>query len=164
MLHVAHHTIQLAIGDAFNSEILGVNISDVLDKCKKLAASVKRSPLMLNELKTVCKDINLQYISLKPANATRWNSTASNTDSVIHLEPALHELFTKSDVSEKWGTYEMTNQEWRIIKGVNKVLVKVRICSKTFESDKPTIFLVIPKLFELQDFLEKFESDRLNDR
>lgn len=159
-----NHTLQLSICDSLKGQVCGTNVADLLKKCKDLAKSVRKSPLMVTELKSVCTEIEINYVSLKPVQKIRWNSTATNTKSVIHLKPALVELSVKNGVSENWGSYEFTNQEWRLLGGINKILMKLLVITKTFESDEPTIHLVIPKLFEIRKFLENFEHDPSNDR
>ena len=121
---------------------------------------------MSSQLKAACQDVNQSYTTLKPAQKTRWNSTARNGESVLKLKEALIHLYEQNrEKDERWEEYELTNQEWRVLKGTTSCLQQVLIISKVFENEvEPTSNLVIPKLYELKRFLERFENDIENDR
>ena len=69
-----------------------------------MAVKVNKSPLMSSQLKAACQDVNQSYTTLKPAQKTRWNSTARNGESVLKLKEALIHLYEQNrEKDERWG-------------------------------------------------------------
>ena len=168
-LFCLNHTINLMVGDAMKMKVTGAlrddtTVKDVLDKSQTLAKKIKKSPLIKAEVKQVCAEKGVQFISPKLWQATRWHSKLGNISSLMRIKPVLNHLFDESN-EEVWGELEISKVEWKVLSGVQACLEKVQVTSRSLESDtSPTAHLVVTKLFELEHSLIKFMTTLTNDR
>ena len=129
------------------------------------AVKVKKSGTLKRELKAACHQLQLPYYALKPAQATRWNSTLTNINSGLQMQPALELVYNNPDASDVWLDLEISEREWRLLRGISTVLEKVLVFTKIFETEtKPTSNLVIRKLYDLKKTMESHENDANNPR
>ena len=152
----SNHLLHLAVEDSFKN-----GTDDTVKKANSLAVAVKRSPKLKNELKDVCKSLNIQFNTLKIANATRWNSKLTNLKPVIHLKKAITQLALEGG---PWQEFFFSAGDWRYIEGIIELLEKINLASKAFEAEKsPTSNLVVYHLFNIQEYLKEYKEDDSND-
>ena len=158
------HKLQLAVKDSVNDSAVGsVKTKKVVAKCNKLAVKVRKSPEKTRELKEACRRLGIKFKTLKKANATRWNSVLMNMQSLDDVEKALKHLAMED--SDFWRDRGLLTEEWKMVKGMIRVLEKVRVITKCLEAEKnSTSNLVISLLFDLKVYLEAFEKNKENDR
>ena len=155
----AIHTLQLGIGDTFKEAAVGpTQMKKVLQKGKNLANTVKKSGPLAQELKEACKEVGIQYTTLKNPNDTRWNSSKTNLDSTIKIEKALNHLVS-TDSTGQWTDMVYTPAEWRLAKAASKILEIPLKVTKVWEGEKyPTMNLVCSELYEMKKNLEDLSS------
>ena len=168
-LFCLNHTINLMVGDGMKMKVTGAlrddtTVKEVLDKTQTLAKKIKRSPLLKAEVKQVCAEKGVKFISPKLWQQTRWHSKLGNISSLMRIKPVLNHLFDESN-EEVWAELEISKVEWKVLSGVQTCLEKVQVTSRSLESDtSPTAHLVVTKLFELEHSLIKFMTTLSNDR
>merc|ERR1719450_1161694 len=102
----------------------------------------------------------ISYVTIQKSQKTRFNSRYLSISSYIKNKPALLRLFSSSSVSDKWGEYEISQNEWRVLEGMEATLHQVVLVTKALERERyPTSCLVVAKLYELQENLKIIESN-----
>ena len=118
----AIHTLQLGICDTFKEAAVGpTQMKNVLQKGKNVANTIKKSGPLTQELKKACKEVGIQYRTLKNPSETRWNSSKTNLDSTIKIDKALNHLVS-TDSTGQWTDMVYTPAEWRLAKTASNVL------------------------------------------
>ena len=154
------HTMQLGVKDTFKVTVTGVFLKTLLNKIQKLAVAIKKSSIMLKELKEACSKLQINYVTIQKSQKTRFNSRFLSISSYIKNKPALLELFASTIVCDKWGQYEIGQTEWRVLEGMEAALKQVVLVTKALEGERyPTSCLVVSKLYELQENLKVIESN-----
>ena len=154
------HTMQLGVKDTFKVTVTGVILKTLLSKIQKLAVAIKKSTNMLKELKDACSMSQISYVTIQKSQKTRFNSRYLSISSYIKNKPALLRLFSSSSVSDKWGELEISQNEWRVLEGMEAALHQVVLVTKALEGERyPTSCLVVAKLYELRENLKAIESN-----
>ena len=76
------HTMQLAINRAIYEQ---KGVGKIIKKCRAIVSHVHKSTVAKNEIKNICKDINITSKQLIHDILTRWNSTLHMLASVFKL-------------------------------------------------------------------------------
>ena len=149
------HTMQLCVIGIFEMEVLSLKVGDVMDKCKELAKYVRRSEKNRDALRDACTITETNFILIILPNDTRWHSKEANLSSVLKLSRALRHL-AENDDSAEWTDKVPTLAEFKLLRSLQEILERIKICCKIWESDtRPTIQTVITELFDIRDILQR---------
>ena len=157
-----NHTINLIITDMIQKSNSGhAQIKVVLGKCQKVAVLVHRSEGNMGDLKEACIRTVTPFHKPILGVKTRWNSMDDNVDSNLKLEEPLSLLSDQDTTPKKiWRSRVLTPVEYRAAKGMHRALKGFKIATKKFESDSvPTLHLVVPELYNIQDNLKKLTRE-----
>ena len=160
-----NHTINLCITDMFQKTVCKdsahTEIKTVLTKCQSVAVLVHRSEGNLGDLKEACTRTVTPFHKPVLGVKTRWNSIDDNVDSNLKLELPLRLLSDQDSTPKKiWRTRVLSPAEYRAASGMHKALKSFKLATKKFECDTaPTLHLVVPELFNIEDNLRKLTRE-----
>ena len=151
------HTLALVVTDLFKVSANHTQIKRVLQKCQGVAVLVHRSEQNRLALKEACEFTDTPYKLPVLANKTRWNSADENVESNLKLEKPLRYLSdTDTSAGEVWRSKVLSPLEYNSARGMHMALNPIKKATKLFEAENvPTIHLVVPELFEIQDALSE---------
>ena len=155
----ANHTLQLAVNDAFKTEVLTIPVKRVSKKCKEVSKFVRASEQRNNELKVACRKKEIKYKLPKKQMPVRWNSQEANISSVVALRHALQ--FLLFNTAEGWDEekHTLTAQEFKLGESMVKVLEPAKFATKQWEKDlSPSIHLVIREVYNIQGAMAEFKK------
>ena len=167
------HKQQLGINDAFKkfkNDKDGDSMQDVADKCRKLAAHLKRADNSRKLLYAECERTGHNPNAVPIANDTRWDSTHSCMEGVLYHEECLLNMARRGelDIEDSEGNrsnYIPSVENFHMIQAGVKVLKICKITTKIFEQEKvPTIPLVTDRLYTMDQEFDEFIKDKENIR
>ena len=131
-----------------------MRVTNILKMCKNVSNLVRRSEASRDELKQACLITSTRFIYPVKPGKTRWNSTDSNLESCLKLQPALTHLKVY-DRSGTWSETVPNLREFDIVKAVHQCLQPAKIATKTWELDrKASIHEVVKQLYNMKMALE----------
>ena len=152
------HTLQLVLNDCMDSQ---PEVSEIIRKCKALAALTHRSSKQANKIKMMCERLNSdsaqntqwEYRVIISPGGVRWNSTYMCMDSVMKLEEPLLQL--KTDDAD-FRDITPSEEEFEILEEILPMLKAFHIVTQQLSAENSiTMHCVLATLYDLTCFLEK---------
>jgi hypothetical protein len=162
------HLINNAILEAFKH-----NISNLVNRCKHIAAATHRSHKTCEVIKKHCSLHKVKYAKVIQPVKTRWHSMADCMSSILKLQKALEEIKEREDRSDAYIGKLIkaipTKSQFETLGALVPKLMHIKGISERLTADTtPTIHLVIPTLVALSrlesnfvvvdDFLKTFKA------
>ena len=151
------HTLQLVINDCLQSV---VEVNEILDKCRALAAKTHRSSKVCNKLKEMCERLDgdpsqtekWPYRVIISPGGIRWDSMFFCMESILKMEEPLLQLKTlDADFSDV-----PTEEEFVTMSELAKLLALFHNCTMELSAEiTPTMHNVVVLLYNLSMGLMK---------
>ena len=152
------HTLQLVLNDCLDSQ---PEVSDIIKKCKALAALTHRSSKQANKIKAQCDLLNSDsnqtqrwdYRVIISPGGVRWNSTYMCMDSIMKLEEPLLQL---QAIDADFRDITPTEDEFQILEELLPMLKAFHVVTQQMSAENEiTMHSVLATLFDLTSFMEK---------
>lgn len=144
------HRLQTALRNTFSKIEL---LDALMSKCTAIASRMHRSPLSCQQVKTECENVGCPYIKVITPVDTRWNSKHGMIQSLNTIRPGLESL---RDRSVNLGCDHLSEDEWELLRDVEKILFRFDAASRELSADKTvTICHVMPHLFDLLGYCQR---------
>lgn len=142
-----NHTLQLAINDTRKE--IGANT--VIEKISSMVARYNRSKISRESLQFFQREHKLPSHDLIQMVKTRSDSE------FLMLERFVEQKAAITSEQCKAGVDNLTAQEWKLAEGYVEVLRPIaNFTAEMGSCKKPTLFMVLPVLFEIKSTLEDF--------
>ena len=146
------HRLQTCLRTTFSTIEL---LDTLMSKCTTIASRMHRSPLTCQLVKAECENVGCPYIKVITPVDTRWNSKYAMIHSLNTIRPGLESLRDGS-VSLGGGCEHLSEDEWDLLRDIEKILFRFDNASRELSSDKTiTICQVMPHLFDLLGYCRR---------
>ena len=163
----------LFIGDSFKAFKDAGDPESMLDKaekCKKLAAHIKRAEVSRKLFHKECELSGHHPNAIPVANETRWDSAFTNMKGVLYHKPCLLRLAQQGHLRMEDSEGQIVDlipspNDFLIIEAGVEILESCKITTKIFEVEKaPTMPLVVERLYTMDQEFEEFTTNASNRR
>ena len=148
------HKLQLVVESVVLAQ---KSVNKAIVECRSIATHFNHTTAAQDELKKIQERLNAPSLAVKQDVRTRWNSTLIMLKRMAELkEPLLM-------YSQNGKIKQITNQEWKTIESVIKVLQPFEKITRLMSGDKSTIAEVIPLIQVLKNSLQICDEDHDED-
>lgn len=138
----AAHRLQSSTGKVFAAP----QVEATLGRLRKLVTRYKSSSQATAQLITSCVQATVKPVRVVQDVPTRWSSTYSSIERILHLEKAIKLHETLSDLDPI-----LTSKDWAMLALLKLALAPQHVLQKVFEGDSyVTGSLVIPLIADLR--------------